>query len=646
MTHFPLESLPGELLSIISDYSVNLVNLWKCGNHVLTAKLANGVTRVDLKDDDWTSTSRWPKLLSRLTNLRSLSIKRANGCLLPKSTDLSREIRSLSPSLRELSLSFRGWNEALHNFDLETGEVIWSQYERGVSPWFDLSSHFPCLERVVFGGEQSGDFQTHHIAALPETILSVTLPSAKIVAGENNLCALLPRKCESLIAHLTLGSAAEDALTALPQSLTHLESIYLNRATDVALLPRGIKSGSISFQRFTWNSALAKAAPPLIDNIMIASLHHEYTTWAEELPRHLVIVTDLTHNFSFVLDATLAASLPRTLVQFRMPAPIDYTSLQNWQSSRNGVLPWPPGLAVLLSDSPVENETLTRNQQHILLPRSLTSLKILIEDDASHLDWSGLPQGLKTLHADYIRHNTLTLPTSPPNLTSLTLYGNLQLSPGGWPSLTCLHCSIDKTRSDIEYFRNTGFPSNLESLTIQHWSLNFHLLPKTLTKLQLQNIHIVEDIDAMAVENALLELPTSLQMLSLNALRSLPTMRRFALLPQLRELNCEGFGQFDSVVLHTLAQSRRLVTLRIQLESLNQADLPALESMNSVTTLFLHLNTAFDAKELARVWPLRSKVTSPSVDREAFRQRYEEAESASFLYPDPRISKDVSAPQN
>lgn len=614
MSHFRLESLPDEIVGLLVEFSFNLVGLWKCGSGALNAKLARGVTRVDLKDDNWTTTSRWPKMLSRLTNLRYLFVKREKGRLLQSSEDLSRQIRALSPTLRELSLSFEEWDLALHNFDPDTGKVVDTQHERGLSPWFDISSHFPALEKVAFPGKPSPYFRPHHIAALPDTILSVTLSSVKIVAGEDNVCALLPRKCEYFKAHLTLSSHGNDALPHFPQSLTHLESIFLNQATEVALLPRGIKTGSISLQRFPWSSEMASAVPPCFDNVDISSIPTTFTTWPEELPRHLRTLFAL-NVLGITLDAHIVSALPRTLETLRMPALINYTSLQEWQNSKNGASPWPPRLATIHTDRSIHGEVLTRLDQHLLLPRSLTSLTTWTEYGVVPIAWTGLPRGLKDISISWLLadpmagtrigmalqlasagghlhptdvsfasqpHNIDFPKDLPPTLETLNLHGNfVRTSLNELPaSLRTLLCNLSGDGApNPEPCTNLRLPSNLTRLYIANWDLNFQLLPRTLTSATLFNVAVPAGTESHIIEDAILELPESLVELNLSSQCELPLLRRFAVLPQLTQLTCTSFGQFDSTVLHTLAHSKRLRTLHINLKSIDRADMPALATL-------------------------------------------------------------------
>ena len=103
---FELWRLPPELLGLVLDFhdvSSQVILLWKCGNRRLNINLASGVTFVALKDERWTSTSRYPKMLSSLVKLRHLSIQRGEGPLMPVK-ELSIELQKLSGTLKTLRI--------------------------------------------------------------------------------------------------------------------------------------------------------------------------------------------------------------------------------------------------------------------------------------------------------------------------------------------------------------------------------------------------------------------------------------------------------------------------------------------------------------------------------------------------------------
>lgn len=641
MALFQLELLPSQLVGLIAEQSYNLVGLWKCGSPLLTSKLIRGVTRVDLKDDDWTSTSRWPKLLSSLTNLRSLSITREAMSYCPLPQDLSQAIRSLSPTLQELNLSFLYWDTALLNYDLETGEVIQTQYERGVSQWFDINSHFPALEKVAFIGATSLDFRTRDIAALPDTIFSIKLPRLDIVAGEDNLCALLPRKCESLVSiFLNLESAAKDTLPFFPPSLTHLEDLLINRASDVAYLPRRIETGRISFGNFPWDPVLAVNIPPLIDHLFISEIAANWSNWAEALPKRLRNLTLSSVASLICLDASLIALLPRTLTTLETTLSIDYTSLLKWSNSK-GALPWPPELTTLgPDDQAVSHETLTHQQRHFLLPRSLTKLST-IWNDAPSVDWSGLPPSLASLIVNYKGQRIISFPKPPTHLTVVTAQGNfVRSSFNDFPSsLICLYCDTT-TNFDMEANDCLRLPPNLESLLTSRWNLQFHLLPRSITRLSLTDVRVPPRTTAVLVEESLMALPPSIEMVSLSSLNWNQSISRFAILPQLLDLDCSKFGRFQPSALRSFAHSKHLISLKVVLTGFrNEADFEALVCLPHLGRLELGSEAEGDPIALAQVWPIRTWSIPPFIDKATFQQRFEDAESNLGFYPDPRISR-------
>lgn len=100
-----LALFPGEVLAVLFRLpcaSHAVVRLWKCGDRALNATIARFVDTVILEDKKHYSTSRWPKMLTKLQNLRVLRIHR-NGYLAPVDI-LSSEVSMLSEKLVELEI--------------------------------------------------------------------------------------------------------------------------------------------------------------------------------------------------------------------------------------------------------------------------------------------------------------------------------------------------------------------------------------------------------------------------------------------------------------------------------------------------------------------------------------------------------------
>ena len=148
-----LSQLPGDILAHlihISDLSPAVIALWKTGNSILNSKLAKSITHVSLKDEIWSSTSRWPTCLSKLQNLRHLSINRSNSYLMSSSAQLSAEIRQLSPKLQLLRLHSEDAPKAFFNYAADD-TIINTLYSKGSSRLFDMQAAFPTLETLEVG---------------------------------------------------------------------------------------------------------------------------------------------------------------------------------------------------------------------------------------------------------------------------------------------------------------------------------------------------------------------------------------------------------------------------------------------------------------------------------------------------------------
>lgn len=153
-----LASMPSEFLSLLLSGSCShlALMLWKCGDTVLNTKLAHSVLEIDLKDKMWTSTSRYPKLLSSFTKLRYLSINRNGAPLMASSKDLSVELQKLPPTLLTLKIAGREAEEAFYNhapeWTRENPAYVTVNYELGPSQLIDLQRIFPKLNTLEISG--------------------------------------------------------------------------------------------------------------------------------------------------------------------------------------------------------------------------------------------------------------------------------------------------------------------------------------------------------------------------------------------------------------------------------------------------------------------------------------------------------------
>lgn len=205
LTHFPGEVLAHLFRLPCASHTV--VSLWKCGDSALNAKLARYVDTVILEDQKRYSTSRWPKMLSALQNLRVLSISR-NGILAPPHI-LSNEASRLSKTLIELEIHcFKALGSIMIHYeddDLETSQPGEDERVSGEICW-NVGETYPNLRKLVLQTVQSESWYPTFI---------------RIASG---FWQVLPPTIEHLDVFAMISSAA-DSPPSLPPSLTHLTAV-------------------------------------------------------------------------------------------------------------------------------------------------------------------------------------------------------------------------------------------------------------------------------------------------------------------------------------------------------------------------------------------------------------------------------------
>lgn len=159
--------LPSDILTEVltgKHVSYVVIALWKCGDQVLNRKLAKCVTYIDLKDRRLSSTSRYPKLLSQLPNLRYLSLDRGEWPLNGQPWELAAELRLLEGSkLETLRLIEAESVKALHDYSAPDSpstppQPIHTQYKNGHSRFLDFQTAFPKLTALKIGPKSFDEF--------------------------------------------------------------------------------------------------------------------------------------------------------------------------------------------------------------------------------------------------------------------------------------------------------------------------------------------------------------------------------------------------------------------------------------------------------------------------------------------------------
>ena len=187
-----LLDLPAELVAQILSYDISWASvlLWKCGNRLLSAKLANGgVQDLSLRDNFSVSLSRWPQFISQLS-LRSFSYERPTEP--GKDALVPRELRKLKGDrLTRVKINSNEAFGALFPEDPHEGSV-------GLACATSASSCASTGAR----GPQDGDAG----AILPLSVLWPRLETLKVTQPNEPLHGL-----------------KTGVIDQLPSSLTHLE---------------------------------------------------------------------------------------------------------------------------------------------------------------------------------------------------------------------------------------------------------------------------------------------------------------------------------------------------------------------------------------------------------------------------------------
>lgn len=196
-----LRQLPGELLSLILSYNDSshlVITLWKCGDSTLNAKLSKWIHFIDLQDLNVNSTSRYPKMLSNLPNLRFLRIEK-HAFIAPPHM-LSTELRKLSPTLEvlELAISTIELDFFLDFPSAPTEPASVHQRRKNSPPAWDISAYFPRLRRLIAGYNNSGILQLKMLhGLLPSTLEYLEINS--LSDDIESVAGILPPSLETFL---------------------------------------------------------------------------------------------------------------------------------------------------------------------------------------------------------------------------------------------------------------------------------------------------------------------------------------------------------------------------------------------------------------------------------------------------------------
>lgn len=633
-----LNLLPSDLLVEIfapRNISPLVIQLWKCGDSKLNGNLARSITCIDLVDTRFSSTSRWPKMLSSLNNLRSLSISRGSYWLLGSSEALIAQLKQLNAlKLEKLEIS-----SAEHFCELLSSA-------RYPDPsLFDLSVHFPRLTLLSLLTPNENPIQPFTLPNLPQTLIRLSLPRISLSPQTEDIFSLLPKSLETFssqfvfnlpttdetlnansiavdpfselrrifgnappglreLSHFDCSALPSKRLDWLPQSLeqVHASHVVDSSAESLTSLPIGLK-----------NLVLSEYGP-------IGGLPHE--VWVPQLPQRLqslVIISSANIRFS----ASDIPNLPRSLKMFGIETYVASAALLNWTQLREIVSPsplWPPGLAVLHIPKAT---VLIRDLD--LLPPSLTSL-------ICHWTEPSFPirKGLRLLSLSLTLTDFRLRSTIDWNSSTLALQNDDDKLDD--EIVSSFHTFI--INFDLRNFADHPLPSKLKKLCLVSWKFHsLSLLPRTLTYFQCHYWEQMPTGNQTKAGDLFAELPCGLKILVLHGEGgdSMPLYSSvsFASLPQLTTLRLRNFVWFDPGVLKTLSTTAlRLRTLRISVLSLNEENVRFIpQTLHQFELCLRYRENEILAQEF---WP------PDATDSRHPRQLNEYKERAA-KYPDPRV---------
>lgn len=621
-----LSKLPIELLALIlvGETSHVVVELYKSGDKVLIHKLANGgCVEVHLTDNNFLTTSRYPKMLSTLRHLRSLRIDRDSSVLLP-SADLSNEVKKLASSLEVLELRCEFANTVISN-------ALRSDPSGSEGCAWDMRSHFPHLRVLELEGDEKNAFNEAELTLLPSSLRSLTIYGIDWNFATEE-AHWLPGLEELILKRRTRGRNLDKAslVKKLPPTLKKLSGISIMSAWNsdmklTSLFPRTLEKLD-EWDCFPhWSSELTALPPSLtkldllrLVDYMGASATDVMATLSATLP-NLRFLAFNNGSDGVVWDYDLISLLPRSL-----------TSLKATLKTNRDALPevpppsaWPPALCTLMSSG---------TPMFLALPSSLTRFEgqySATPNGGTVL--SSLPRSLKELAFTSMPVEVPIGPDMPSTLTRLGIGTPLTLNRIDFlpPTLTALIGNLRIT--SYEDHPSQEWPSSLKEIIVKTMPIDlFKRLPSSLTLLRVARI-AAESTDSISFMN----LPSGLTKLRVskpcNAALA-DCHDAFRNLTALKHLIITDHYTFPGLVLRNLPPT--ILEISLKVSSVAAADLNALPD----NLLDLTLGAAL-TPSLVDLLPVR--ITVPDewdlLVRAAHQRRFKAAVKISDQCPDPRV---------
>ena len=596
LSNFPAEILAHILFGRCNSYLV--VQLWKTGDRILQSKLATGIEFVDLKDTLLTSTSRYPKMLSSLCNLRYLSIDRGSYSLMPTSAALSEELRRLHGSkLKTLKLWCSDADLAFGVFPTLEGHsydsVIFSQYPRGVSYTFDMNKYFGSLETL-----KVSHIEDDFLPGLPDSLTELTSPMLGLTVG--GTMAKLPRSLLKLNTDLDWEFSESEVKSNVelnleiwrdsPPMLHTIRSYLIPRGVSTfEFLPKSLTKCYLYNHEEPFTIESLASLPPLFNTISTGfqCQPDQCAQWLRALPPHTeTICAAFTLTEPWLWPPALT-SLEAQTTDFSNDAiahlPRTLTNLSScWTFSTANSPVWPPSL------------------KHLELAVTL--------DGSWNIRKAAFPSGLKRLTLQ----SRTPIPLSefadfPPSLELLHVRGGIQLPSSSITSIV--------------------MPQRLKILKVAVWNGSlFAILPRCLEVLFIDELLLPEKSTDIEDEALFEELPSSLLEIrfygensnAYHSYRMTPRIstyahsgRFLARLTRLKWFTCAEFIVFEGTALRHLPSS--LIDLSMTIQNLTEELVPFFNYRWTTAQLTIKLDRLKPSSSLISP-PVSSNTDSTSTD--------------------------------
>jgi hypothetical protein len=651
-----LRTLAPDILDLLTRklYGGAVLRLWCTGDLSLQTALQNGgVTRLMLVDRARFTTTRYPKLLPCLHQLRRLKLIYSSERL-GDPYDIGRELQRLSPRLEKLELTFDGAEECLMVHPLEGGilnrifDEEGSDFASGTdaeSPLlWDLAKFLPALRSLKLE-DMKAHFTNEHIKFLPRGLqklwfsISTNLTTAMIPD--------LPPALTDLYLPSSLRLELED-IKRLPQGLLELAPTLENiDLPKVQALPRSMTNMMISVDSPV--SPIIEALPPALTELHLHIFEAFDAAAFKALPETLTkfSMTTLTEH-ELINVCILIQSLPRSLTHLHMygvtesdasdlratdwPPNLTYFSKSqcNWKITPSFFSTFPSSLTELtLAENQYHDDRCTDDPDRAC-HFATHSLRVLCEANLSNL---------RTLDISFSNHTFIEVDAPfalPKHLENLFMWGTFELNESVWLSLPHSLATFCYCASEIYSIKLSGLqhiPKSLTVLDLSRYDGNiqeedFQHFPRLLTSLEIP--HWTGELTTKATK----ALSRELKILDFSE-ASVTDPEVFKNLPETLEIwrlklisNCPG----DSLGL----LPRSLKTLSIQtFEDLQNKDLAALPA--GLASLSIHTSGDITYQAAQYLPPDLQFIAWDDVSNEYFRCR-KQTRSFPVISPDPRVT--------